>query len=78
MQREVTVDITNLRRSPTDDLDQADPNLEFESDREFTAGGGGFDSSNGDSGGPRTSTWTAYASCRSDLPGHGGVHDPVR
>jgi endonuclease G len=51
-QREVTVEITNLRRSPGDDLDQAEQALGFESDREFTAGGGGFDSCNGDSGGP--------------------------
>jgi len=51
-QREVTVDITNLRRSDTDDLDRAEQSLGFESDREFTAGGGGFDSCNGDSGGP--------------------------
>ncbi len=51
-QREVTVDITNVRRTPSDNLDAAEQALEFESDREFTAGGGGFDSCNGDSGGP--------------------------
>lgn len=51
-QREVTVDITHVRRTPGDDLDDAEQTLGFESDREFTAGGGGFDSCNGDSGGP--------------------------
>ncbi len=51
-QREVTVDVTNLRRGPEDDLDAAEQALGFESDLEFTAGGGGFDSCNGDSGGP--------------------------
>jgi endonuclease G len=51
-QREVTVDVTNLRSSPDDDLDAAEQSLGFESDLEFTAGGGGFDSCNGDSGGP--------------------------
>ena len=51
-QREVTVDITNVRTSPDDDLDEAEQRLGFESDLEFTAGGGGFDSCNGDSGGP--------------------------
>jgi endonuclease G len=52
LQREVTVDITNVRRDPGDDLDAAEQALGFESDLEFTAGGGGFDSCNGDSGGP--------------------------
>lgn len=51
-QREVTVDITNVRRGPSDDLDAAEQALGFESDREFTAGGRSFDSCNGDSGGP--------------------------
>jgi hypothetical protein len=51
-QREVTVDITNVRLSAGDDLDDAEQSLGFESDLEFTAGGHGFDSCNGDSGGP--------------------------
>jgi endonuclease G len=51
-QREVAVDITNVRRAASDDLDAAEQTLGFESDLEFTAGGGGFDSCNGDSGGP--------------------------
>ena len=51
-QREVTVDITHLRRTSEDDLDDDEQDLGFESDREFVAGGGGYDSCNGDSGGP--------------------------
>jgi carboxypeptidase T len=51
-QREVTVDITQLRRSPEDNLDAVEHTLGFESDLEFIAGGNGYDSCNGDSGGP--------------------------
>lgn len=51
-QREVTVDILHLRRTPEDDLNAAEHALGFESDLEFVAGGGGYDSCNGDSGGP--------------------------
>jgi endonuclease G len=51
-QREVTVDITHVRRTPGDNLDDAEETLGFESDLEFVAGGNGFDSCNGDSGGP--------------------------
>jgi len=50
--REVDVDILHLRRTKKDDLDQAEEQFGFESDAEFTAGGEGFDSCNGDSGGP--------------------------
>ncbi|HLM57332.1 MAG TPA: trypsin-like serine protease [Pyrinomonadaceae bacterium] len=52
IKREVEVRITNVRRSPQDNLDDEEAELGFESDLEFTAGGGGFDSCNGDSGGP--------------------------
>ncbi|MET0647932.1 MAG: trypsin-like serine protease [Pyrinomonadaceae bacterium] len=52
IKREVTVPITHLRRSQHDDFDDAEMEFGFESDLEFTAGGGGFDSCNGDSGGP--------------------------
>ncbi|MBD0369482.1 MAG: trypsin-like serine protease [Pyrinomonadaceae bacterium] len=52
LKREVEVPITNLRRDDDDDLDDAEGELGFESDLEFTAGGNGFDSCNGDSGGP--------------------------
>ena len=46
------MDITHLRRTPEDDLDAAEQALGFESDLEFVAGGSGYDSCNGDSGGP--------------------------
>lgn len=52
VKREVTVPMTHLRRTPGDDLDDAENELDFESDTEFGAGGGGFDTCNGDSGGP--------------------------
>ena len=43
IKREVTVPITNVRRAPSDNLDDAEMELGFESDLEFTAGGQGFD-----------------------------------
>lgn len=45
--REVTVSIDRHA-----DINEAEARLKFESDLEFTAGGRGFDSCNGDSGGP--------------------------
>lgn len=52
IKREVEVDITSIRRSAGDDLDADEHRLGFESDLEFVAGGNGFDTCNGDSGGP--------------------------
>jgi endonuclease G len=52
IKREVEVPILHLKRSPNEDLDAAEQELDFESDLEFVAGGNGFDSCNGDSGGP--------------------------
>jgi endonuclease G len=52
IQRQVVVDITNVRRAAGDDLDEDEETLGFESDLEFVAGGAGYDSCNGDSGGP--------------------------
>lgn len=52
LKREVEVPITFLRRSAGDDLNEAEFRFGFESDSEFVAGGEGFDSCNGDSGGP--------------------------
>ena len=52
VKRMVKVPITNIRRAPTDNLDQAEQDLGFESDFEFVASAPGFDSCNGDSGGP--------------------------
>lgn len=50
--RKVEVNITSIRRAASDDLDAAEVGLGYESDVEFVAGGEGFDSCNGDSGGP--------------------------
>lgn len=52
IKREVEVSIKHIRRRKEDDLDAAEERLGFESDLEFVAGGDGFDSCNGDSGGP--------------------------
>ncbi|NUY79281.1 trypsin-like serine protease [Flavobacterium sp. MAH-1] len=50
--REVNVDITSIRRFPSQNLDADEVRYGYESDLEFVAGGKGFDSCNGDSGGP--------------------------
>jgi secreted trypsin-like serine protease len=50
--RKVEVDMVAVRRTPGDDLDAQENRFGFESDLEFVAGGEGFDSCNGDSGGP--------------------------
>lgn len=52
IKRKVEVPITHVRRKASDSLDDAEEELGFESDLEFVAAGGGFDSCNGDSGGP--------------------------
>jgi endonuclease G len=52
IKREVEVDLVSLRRTPGDDLDTDEQRFGYESDFEFVAGGKGFDSCNGDSGGP--------------------------
>jgi endonuclease G len=52
IQRQVEVDITHVRRAAGDALDDDEEALGFESDLEFVAGGAGYDSCNGDSGGP--------------------------
>lgn len=50
--REVTVPIRAIRKNPRQNLDSEEVQFGFESDVEFVAGGAGFDSCNGDSGGP--------------------------
>lgn len=50
--REVSVPITQVSRPGGPSLDDAEQEFGFESDLEFVAGGSGFDSCNGDSGGP--------------------------
>lgn len=52
IKRAVEVTISHVRRAPEDVLDNDEVTLGFESDTEFVAGGKGFDSCNGDSGGP--------------------------
>jgi endonuclease G len=52
LKRMVTVTFDALRRSPMDDLAEAESTFGFDSTLEFVAGGDGRDSCNGDSGGP--------------------------
>lgn len=52
IKREVSVPITSIRRTTGDNLDADEIRYDYESDLEFVAGGGGYDSCNGDSGGP--------------------------
>jgi secreted trypsin-like serine protease len=52
VKRKVTVDITEIRRAATDDLGHDETTLGFDANLEFVAGGKGYDSCNGDSGGP--------------------------
>ncbi len=52
VKREVMVDIVSIRRSNEDNLNRDEATFGYESDLEFVAGGEGFDSCNGDSGGP--------------------------
>jgi endonuclease G len=87
IKREVTVPITHLRRRPADDLNAAEEELDFESDLEFVAGGGGFDSCNGDSGGPayitvgaerKVAGLTSRATQTATTPcGQGGIYTRV-
>jgi secreted trypsin-like serine protease len=52
VKREVEVDMVSIRRAAADDLDADEQKFGYESDLEFVAGGRGFDTCNGDSGGP--------------------------
>lgn len=52
IKRKVTVDIVSIRRNPNEDLNADEAVFRYESDLEFVAGGKGFDTCNGDSGGP--------------------------
>lgn len=52
IKRRVDVDMVSIRKTPQEDLNAAETRYGFESDLEFVAGGNGFDSCNGDSGGP--------------------------
>jgi secreted trypsin-like serine protease len=87
VKREVNVDITHLRRAGADNLDAAEQQLGFESDLEFVAGGNGFDSCNGDSGGPayikmdnklRVAGLTSRATANATQPcGDGGIYTRI-
>jgi endonuclease G len=87
IQREVAVDILHVRRGPADDLDAAEQTLGFESDCEFVAGGSGYDSCNGDSGGPayitvggtrRVAGLTSRSTTGATTPcGDGGIYTRV-
>ncbi len=52
LKRQVTVPVKSVRRKPSDDLHADESEFGYQSDLEFVAGGHGFDSCNGDSGGP--------------------------
>ncbi|WP_426326777.1 S1 family peptidase [Pedobacter sp. R-06] len=52
IKREVSVPIKSIRTSPAQDLQQQEYLYGYESDIEFVAGGDGYDSCTGDSGGP--------------------------
>lgn len=50
--RMVAVPITHVRRTAAEDFEDAEDVMGFDADLEFVAGGGGFDTCTGDSGGP--------------------------
>ena len=52
IKREVEVPITHIKRVKSDNLEDFEQELSFEAELEIVAGGDGFDSCNGDSGGP--------------------------
>lgn len=52
LKRKVQVEMVSVRRNQNEDLNAEEARYEYESDLEFVAGGKGFDTCNGDSGGP--------------------------
>ncbi|MCF0039794.1 S1 family peptidase [Dyadobacter fanqingshengii] len=87
IKRVVSVPINSIRRAIHDNLDADENYYDYESDLEFVAGGNGYDSCNGDSGGPAyivvdgvrklaglTSRSTARANTRC---GDGGIYTRV-
>jgi secreted trypsin-like serine protease len=52
LQRKVNVNIVSIRKKKEEDLNADEAKFGYESDLEFVAGGNGFDTCNGDSGGP--------------------------
>jgi endonuclease G len=87
LKRKVVVDTVSLRRNAGEDLSVPESKYGFESDLEFVAGGQGYDSCNGDSGGPAyiiTARGRAVAGLTSrmvqDAPhkcGDGGIYTRV-
>jgi endonuclease G len=87
IKRAVEVPITHVRRNVSDRLDDYEVRLGFESDTEFVAGGQGYDSCNGDSGGPayinvngslRVAGLTSRATSAATTPcGEGGIYTRV-
>lgn len=87
IKREVSVNIESIRRTTADNLDSDETRFDYESDLEFVAGGKGFDSCNGDSGGPayiiidgvrKLAGLTSRATAGSQTPcGEGGIYTRV-
>ncbi|HTO53199.1 MAG TPA: trypsin-like serine protease [Myxococcota bacterium] len=76
--REVSVDIGFLRgRTPDGQLDGPEHQLGFASELEYTAGGEGYDSCNGDSGGPSyVGAGSTYKLAGLTSRGFDDAHDP--
>ena len=87
LKRKVTVDIVSIRKKENEDLNAEEAKYGFESDLEFVAGGNGFDTCNGDSGGPiyislpssrKIAGLTSRATINSVHPcGDGGIYTRV-
>lgn len=87
IKREVTVAIESIRRSAADNMDAAEMQYGYESDLEFVAGGNGYDSCNGDSGGPayitvngirKVAGLTSRATAGAQSPcGDGGIYTRI-
>jgi endonuclease G len=85
--RTVEVDVLSIRRRPDDEVEADEVRFNFDADLEFVAGGNGFDSCNGDSGGPaylttgasrKVAGLTSRAIANSGSPcGDGGVYTRI-
>jgi len=88
IKREVDVDLLSVRRAAGDQLEEAEASYGYEADLEFVAGGQGYDTCNGDSGGPayvllgpgvrKVAGLTSRAIVQSATPcGDGGIYSRV-